>query len=106
MTRQLFQGIPPTHPNGAEHRRLIANVLNNVLRGKINSLGSVTLTLASTTTVVTDKSAGANSIILLMPLDANAAGESWWISGRDQGTFTINHSSAGTTRAFDYVILG
>lgn len=85
--------------------REIANVVNSLRGGKINPIGDVTLALSTTTTTVTDLYCSPDSIVLLMPKDANAAAEAWYVTPGDQ-SFTITHASAGTTRAFRYVILG
>ncbi len=48
--------------------REISEVVNNVMEGKINSTGSFTLaTGGATTTTITDRRIGADSVILFMP---------------------------------------
>ena len=109
---EFFYPAAPTHwPIEEEHRRKIAEVTNNVLDGKINSTGTVTLTQSATSTVVTDNRAGANSTILFMPTTANAAAEyasgSMYVSSRGKQTFTITHQSlAQSDLDFAYVVLG
>lgn len=101
------QGVKTTHYLEHEHRRELAVAVNNLLRGWINSTGSVSLsTSPATSTVVTDVNASANSVILLMPKDAAAAAEDWYITARGKSTFTINHISSASVRDFDYVVLG
>ena len=93
-----------------EHLRIIANALNGVLDGRTNNAGSVTLTASTAATIVTDKRAGVDSVVHLMPKTANAAAEigagGLYISARGNGTFTITHASnAQTDRDFDYALL-
>ena len=70
-----------------------------------NIAGSVTLTNSATTTTVNTAGARADSYIFLMPTDANSAAETPHISAKAQGSFTITHANAVTTRTFDYLII-
>jgi len=88
--------------------RLVAEVVNRTIDGGLNSTGSVTLTTSSSTTVVADARAGENSVITFMPKSANAAAEltALFISARTNGSFTITHNSSGTSRQYEYIIIG
>lgn len=89
-----------------ESPRDVARAVNQILDGKINSVGSVTLDTGTTTTLVADYRCSVNSKVLLTPTSANAAAESPWVSAAKQ-SFTITHASASTTdRSFGYVVLG
>ena len=50
-----------------DNPRNVANVVNNILDGKVNSTGSVTLTNSSATTTLSDDRIGEDSVILFMP---------------------------------------
>ncbi len=50
-----------------EHRRTLANVVLNLLNGKSNNHGTITLTANAATTAVTFDKAGVNSKITLSP---------------------------------------
>ena len=98
--------VPPTtHAMEAEHRRLIAYAVAEMAKGRSNATGNTTLTATSATTVVQDDRCGVDSAILMMPKDANAAAENWWIAPAN-GSFTINHANNALVRAFRYVIAG
>ena len=90
--------------------RQVAFVVNNVLEGKLNSTGTVTLTNSSATTVVDDKRVGVDSIILFMPINANASTEqapgTMFVSSRGKQTFTITHNNNANTRTFGYIVIG
>jgi len=108
---QGFLPVPVVHGNETEHRRLIANATNSLRDGKVNSVGSVTLTQSSATTVVTDARVGADSGIFFMPETANAAAEvgagGMYVSSVGKQTFTITHANnSQTDRDFRYVVLG
>ena len=89
-----------------EEPRVISTVVNNILDGKVNSTGSITLTNSSTTTTLSDDRIGEDSVILFMPTTADASSVNIHVTGRQKGQATLNHASATTTRSFDYVIFG
>ncbi|MFA6134661.1 MAG: hypothetical protein WC869_11665 [Phycisphaerae bacterium] len=91
-----------------ESPRDTARTINQILDGRINSVGSVTLTASTTTTVIADPRAHVNSKVLLMPTSANAAAAlaTTWIAAAARSV-TVNHASATSTdRSFGYVLLG
>ncbi|MEK9819500.1 MAG: hypothetical protein VW443_07975 [Pseudomonadales bacterium] len=87
-----------------------AEVVNNILQGKLNATASVTLTNSATSTAVTDYRVGAESVILFMPTTSDGASElaagGMYVSARSKNTFTITHANNTTTRSFDYVVIG
>jgi len=103
--------VPLVHGDEVEHRRLLAQSQNEMLFGRMNNVGTVTLTANQATTVVTDKKVGGASKIFLTPTSASAATEwgagSIYISAVGDGSFTITHvNSATADRTFDYAIFG
>jgi len=110
-TKTVFPAAPVTWHNPVEHFRKIATVVNNILNGKINSLGDFSVTESAATTVVVDQRAGADSCILFMPTNAASATElasgSMYVSVRGSQTFTVTHTNSATTgRDFRYCVLG
>lgn len=95
----------------ANDAREVATIVNNILDGKINATGTVTLTASAASTAVTEDRAGATSVILFMPTTANAAAEQaaggMYVSSRGKQTFTITHANnAQTDRTYDYIVIG
>lgn len=91
------------------HRRHLAEKLNNMLQGKLNATGTVTLAVSATTTTLIDSRIGASSFIELCPLSANAATAlpAVWFSNFAKGSCTINHaSSAHADQTFTTLIIG
>lgn len=89
--------------------RSLIRVINNIMRGKTNNRGTVTLTAGSATTVVNDINAGGDSVILLQPTTANAAAAlaNVRVTANGKQTFTLTHANnAQTDRIFKYVIIG
>jgi len=98
-------------PYEASDPRQVAQVVNNVLDGKLNSTGEFTCTASAASTDVTDYRAGKNSVILLMPTTANASAEvgagTIYISARNKQSFTVTHANnTQTDRTFGYIVIG
>jgi len=96
-------------PDAPGWGRRLAQVVNNLLIGKLNNTGSVTFTAGGVSTTVSDARCGPNSVITLMATSNTGASalDIWWISTRDNGTFTITHVSTSTSDATaDYALLG
>jgi hypothetical protein len=94
--------VPVRHSDSAAHRRLIALEINKNLL----YVSTLTLTLSQTTTTVTDVRMGSDKTVVLTPTDANAAAENIYLSSALNGSFVLTHANAGTTRTFNYVIIG
>lgn len=86
--------------------RTISTVVNNILDGKVNSTGAITLTSSSATTTLSDDRIGEDSVILFMPTTSNASTTTIYVTGRQKGQATLNHANATTIRSFEYVIFG
>lgn len=90
--------------------RRIVDVLNNVLKGKMNVTLDVTLATGADTTTVTDARISASSALLLMPLTANAAAEhaagTAYVSSQKAGQAVLAHANnAQADRTFRILIL-
>jgi len=89
--------------------RSLVRVINNIMRGKTNNRGEVTLTAGAASTIVEDINAGGESVIDFMPLTANAAiaKQTMYVSSQGKQTFTITHANnAQVDKSFRYVITG
>ena len=85
MYRKLpFQGGEP---------RLVAEVVNNLVEGKSNNTGSITLNSSGTTTTLNNERIGYDSVIILMPKSANSASETdhTYVSSKTIGSCVITH---------------
>ncbi|MDB2408268.1 hypothetical protein N9W09_00605 [Crocinitomicaceae bacterium] len=77
--------------------REISEVVNNAMEGKINSTGTVTLASGgATSTTITDKRIGAESVILFMPISLSAAATNYYPFGTFENDSTVTFSSADT----------
>ncbi len=100
-------------PAGAPARRT-TDQINELARGRLDSVGTVTLTAGAASTVVSTEGAlfaHSASGIFLSPLSLNAAAEvgggTLYISARAAGSFTLAHANnAQTDRTYSYVVIG
>lgn len=100
-------------PSGGTSRQ-VADKINQIARGRLDSAGEVTLTAGAASTVVDTDGAlftHSGSAVLLSPLTAHAAAEmgagTLYVSSRSNGSFTLTHANnAQTDRTFTYVVLG
>ncbi len=92
----------------AEWCREIAQVVNLILDGKSNATGTVTLTVSSATTTLSDRRIGIDTVVHFEPTTANAKSEGTpWQNGHGNGVVTLNHANnSQSDRSYRYSILG
>jgi hypothetical protein len=87
----------------------IATTINEVLKGRANNVGDVTLTANATTTTISDIRIKLSMTAVLIPRTANAAAAmtNVYISAVADGSITLTHSNTATVdRTFDYILHG
>lgn len=101
-----MQKVPPS---GATEREIHQRI-NELIDGRSNANGTVTLTAGATSTVVSKATINGNAGVWLMPTTANAAtalATSYASVTPGGGSFTITHANnAQTDRTFHYLVLG
>lgn len=98
--------VKTANSNEREHRREIATAVNQILLGRLNNLAAVTLASGTTTTTITNPNISANSVVLLVPLDANGKGVGWYISSVSAGEIELTHDAPSGDAVFTYVLVG
>lgn len=95
-------------PPAAENTRTLAFTVNELIRGRSNAVGEVTLTPNATTTVVTNPNFNEGSYAFFSPLTSNAAGAIVNVYAIvTRGSMTIHHVNLATTdRTYGYIVLG
>lgn len=104
-----INAVPLSGPDLALQSLLLSTTLNEVLKGRANNTGTLTLTDNVTTTAVEDNQFQSDMVPLLIPTTANAAGAlaTTYVSARANGSFTLTHANAATTdRTFLYARWG
>lgn len=94
-------------PSGATDRdRDFA--IRQLIDGRSNAAGTVTLNTLATTTTVSRTNCNENAVVLLFPKNTAAAGvvTSTYVSSVTKTGFTITHSNLATTRIFGYLVVG
>lgn len=87
----------------------ISTTVNEMLKGRANNVGEVTLTASSTTTTLEDIRIKQTMTAVLIPRTANAAAAmtNVYISAVADGSITITHANTATVdRTFDYILHG
>lgn len=85
--------------------------INQLIRGRSNAVGTVTLAANAAATFRADPNCNEASAVLLSPMTANAAAElaagTCYTSAVQGGSFTLTHANnAQTDRTFRYVVIG
>jgi len=101
----MFRRLPPF---GGD-QRAVAEVVNNIMDGKTNNTGRITLVQSGTTTSLIDARIGVDSVILFTPISSHGASEMahLYISAQTNGSATITHRNTGHNDLnFQYIVVG
>jgi alpha-glucuronidase len=108
-----FDGVPTMMRDPIEWLRRTSKVVNALLQGKTNNVGTVTLNANSTTTTVTlsEGRLGSDTYVGLTPTTSSAktAMADGYMITKDVAaqTFTITHNNtADTDKIFTFVLIG
>lgn len=104
-----LQRITNRHPDDEVHRTIIADAVNGLIDGKLDVVGTITLTANSATTTVSDNKFESAMVPLLIATTANGAAAvgGLYVSARTKGGFTLTHANnAQADKSFLYVRLG
>lgn len=101
-----MNNVPIFEPRETDHRRNIAQAVNQLIEGKTNAAGAFTLTANVTSTIVTNERVSESSHVSITATSANAAAA---LSGlyitSGSGQFTVTHASTATTdRTYTYLV--
>lgn len=95
--------------NNSDATPRVVSTVNNILKGKTNNTGEITLTANAASSALNDPRIGINSVILLMPTTSNAAvaKQTLYFDSPGDGSVTINHANnAQTDKTFRYTVSG
>lgn len=99
----------PSLPQDMAYGRRTIDAINAAIRGKTNNRGEFTLDDGVGTTTLSDEKIGADSVIVLMPMSANAAAALpfLYFDTPTRGSVDVNHDvSVMTDRTFRYAVIG
>lgn len=90
--------------------KIVATIIQ-LVQGRSNAVGSISLTANASSTVVTAVNCAVGSTVILTPMSAHAAAEiaagALYISLVSNGSFTISHANnAQTDRNFSWAAYG
>lgn len=106
-----YPAIPITYPDDTQHRRVIAEKVNQINQAKFNCFIDFTLTHDADSSLLKDARLGAYSFLGFMPMTANAAAELTALyipqATMVNGQAEVFHSNSATTdRSYRVGILG
>ena len=85
----------------------VVATVNELVDGRSNNVGQVTLAAGATSTSVSFPTASIASMISMSARSASASTAPWWIISKANGSFVIGHdNSAATDRMFDFSCVG
>jgi hypothetical protein len=101
---------PQLSPSETQAYRIV-NAVRQLMQGRSNAAGSVTLVPGAAATTVTAPNCAAGAQVFLFPRSAQAAAElaagGCYVSAVSSGTFTVAHANnPQPDRTFSYVCLG
>jgi hypothetical protein len=81
--------------------------VNRALRGETANIGRVTAASGSSSVTVQDPRCRSGRLAVLIPLDATAAGVTWWLDDMTQDSMTFGFGGAlGADAEFGFAFLG
>lgn len=92
-----------------QHRQLIADTVNKIMKGRANNTGSFTLSANTTTSIVTDPAFESSMVPQWTPTTSTAATAmaNLRVTTRAKGSFTLTHANtADADKTFLYVRWG
>jgi hypothetical protein len=105
-----YDGVPESHRDATEHRRMLARAVGRLTAGKLNCTFEASLRPAQTTTILSDPRLSPTSLVLWMPRSASASAaerSGIWVIARGKGEATLTHSAdAATDQDFTFLVLG
>lgn len=105
MTLTFTPALNPA--GGLPHE--VADRVNQILKGKINSRNRVTLSVGDFT-VLDDLNIGLDSVILFSPMSASAAATAAngmpWVQITQNGQAILQHATGASDRLFGYLVIG
>lgn len=104
MARTSFELMPV---DGPRDRRQTSRIVNQAMSGKTNNVSDATILNGQTSVTVTDLLVSAQSCIVAVPENAEAAATNWYITNKTKGSFAITATVAtGADAVFCYAIIG
>lgn len=101
--------MKPLSPSESDPRN-IGKAVNQLIRGRGNNFGSVSLASGADSTTVSNPVIWSGCKVFLFPTNANAAAElaagGCYVSSKADGSFVIAHANNSNTRTFDWMIGG
>lgn len=100
----LIRQLPPFQRPTEEHIRDIVLSLN--MATSMLATSTVTFSNGTTSTQVDDTRFSADTVPILVPLDATAQATTFYVSARANGTMTFTHADPGADASYAALFIG
>lgn len=85
----------------------LATAVNKALRAETANIGRVTAAGGASSVTIQDPRCRSGRLAILIPLDATAAGVSWWLDDMTQDSMTFGFGATlGADAEFGFAFLG
>jgi hypothetical protein len=102
MARTSRYSLPSETPAPQE----AGNALREIMLGRLNVAGEVTLLAGTTTTQFTDFHVTASTVAILVPRSADAAAIVPWQDANTKGVINLGHAAPGADVEYFYTLIG
>jgi hypothetical protein len=102
MARTSRYSLPSETPTPQEG----GNALREIMLGRLNIAGEVTLTAGATTTKIYDFHVTGSTVVSLTPRSAAAAAIVPWQAANTKGVINLGHAAPGVDVEYFYVLIG
>jgi hypothetical protein len=102
MARTSRYSLPSETPT----QQASGNALREIMFGRLNVAGEVTLLAGATTTKIYDFHVTGSTVASLTPRSAAAAAIVPWQAANTKGTINLGHAAPGADVEYFYVLIG
>jgi hypothetical protein len=109
MAVNTFERVPKVYHSDDIDLVKMTRIWDGMMEGRLNVTGEFIVAPFTTSTTVTDARMRANALVFWVPMTANSAAGNMdmYLTGRNNGSFVLNHASKNHTDLnYGYIIVG
>jgi hypothetical protein len=103
MARTSRYSLPPAE---SPTPQATSNAIREIMLGRLNIAGEVTLTAGTTTTKIYDFHVTGSTVVNLTPRSAAAAAIVPWQAANTKGVINLGHAAPGADVEYFYTLIG
>lgn len=109
MAVNNYERVPKVYKDESIDLVKMTRIWDGMMEGRLNVTGEFNIPPSTTSNTVIDPRMRSNALVFWVPLTANAAAHSieMWLTGRNNGSFTLTHASKNHVDLnYGYIIIG